>query len=106
VSCGQSETVDAFVGCINSTYGTHFPRESELPPGSSIERLYASPIARFVKKPGYLYWGEVGPPWTVFSSPTTFTVAALVYATGGEAEPLGGLWSRLRDRVRGRRTQP
>jgi hypothetical protein len=96
VSCADSQTVDAFVGCINETYGTHFPRLSQIPPTSTMRALYASPIARFIQKPGYLYWGEVGAPWTVFTVPIAFTVSeAVVYATG-ESEDRPSLRSRLR----------
>jgi hypothetical protein len=102
VSCADSQTVDAFVGCFNATYGTHFPREADIPPASSLHALYASGIARFVHKPGYLYWGEVGPPWTLFTAPTTFTVTTVVvYATGPQAER-PGVRARLRALVRGR----
>jgi hypothetical protein len=103
VSCDRSETVDDLVGCVNTEKHTHFPRESELPPESTIHALYASPIARFERKPGYLYWGVVGKPWTVYSDPVPLTVdTAVVYVTGPALGRPRGLRSRLRALVPGR----
>lgn len=102
MSCDDSETVDAFVGCINAEYGTDFPREADIPPDCTLHALYASPIARFARKPGYTYWGEIDRPWTVFSEPSSLVVTTAVVYVPGPTPERPRLRSRLRALVRGR----
>lgn len=80
-------SVDAFVECLNETYGLELPRADQVPDGSSIHALYGLPISGFEPRPGYRYWADVGDPWQPFSEPTQFVPASVAVFLGDVSTP-------------------